>query len=373
MSSTCANIQIHRFFNLLCCAISNQEQKESIFIGIKPEEWQELMDLCAEQGVLAVCYEPLEKFSIRPPVDYMLEWYGEKMNIETIYYHNLNTFNEFTEKWLAAGIRTMVFKGIAHSRYYPQPAHREFGDFDCYTFAIGNDCNNIDSNFEKSNRIAAELGAKVDDSWYKHSKIQYNELTIENHRFFTAVRSNKDAKSLNEYIVNNLGNGTHLNKLGDTEILLPPTEVEGLFLIHHAMRHFLEEGIKIRHFCDWACWINENQKRINWREFYQKCILFHMDGFVDILNNIACRYFCINTSNFRYNEKLNRLADRVIEHTLNVDSSIHNKGKGRWYERLHLIINAFRYSWKYTDVAHYSMAYYLWSYVKGFLNREEED
>lgn len=66
-------------------------------------------------------------------------------------------------------------------------------------------------------------------------------------------------------------------------------------------------------------------------------------------------------------------AERTIDSALFDDSSIYNRGKGQWYERLHVIGNAFRYSWKFRDVAHYSMIGYMWQFVYGLISKREEE
>lgn len=299
-----------------------------------------------------------------PPMDTLMDWFGQTSYIEAQYEEHLTQAKDICDKWVSKGVPTLVFKGLAHSRYYPNPKHREFGDFDCYQFGKITD----------GNRVAAECGATVDDSWYKHSKINYKGVTIENHRYFTAARSSKKAKALNAYMVQQLGDGSYLLPLDDTNILLPTLDVEGLFMLHHSLRHFLEEGINLRHLCDWACWIKTNQKQIIWGDFYQKCREFGLDGYVDVLNVIVSRYLGVHlTFEYPQDERINALSEKVVNNTLYEDTSIHNKGRGRLYERVHLITNSLRYSWKYTEVAGYSMIGYLWEYVRGFVFREEDD
>ena len=70
-------------------------------------------------------------------------------------------------------------------------------------------------------------------------------------------------------------------------------------------------------------------------------------------------------------ETVDWIAERTVESALYDDTSIYNRGKGQWYQRLHVIGNAFRYSWKYRDVAHYSMIGYVWQFVYGFLRRND--
>ena len=226
--------------------------------------------------------------------------------------------------------------------------------------------------YRQGNDIARENGLAVDDSWYKHSHIAYKKLTIENHQFFTAARRGGIDKALHKYMVETIGDGSQLERLDGTDIYVLPLMTEGLFMLYHSLTHFLVEGINLRHFVDWACWIKANQDNIRWSDFYADCKRFRLDGFVDVLNTIAVKYLGVEL----HDQTIfvdSAYAERTIESALYDDSSIYNRDKGRWYERFHVIGNAFKYSWKYRDVAHYSMMGYVWQFVYGFLKRGEED
>ena len=66
---------------------------------------------------------------------------------------------------------------------YPKPEHRSPGDIDCY---LMNDkvYRETVSGYQLGNDIARAAGAKVDESWYKHSVISYKGETFENHQYF---------------------------------------------------------------------------------------------------------------------------------------------------------------------------------------------
>ncbi|MGN1220025.1 MAG: nucleotidyltransferase family protein [Candidatus Cryptobacteroides sp.] len=359
--------------NLLRTTISGAETESETFFGISGAQWREVFKLSQRQGVCAVALEGVEHLpaDCRPPKDVLLEWIGQSFAIETHYNKHLCLAKELAGKWAVGGIRTMVFKGLAHSRYYPVPSHREFGDFDCYLFCADFDPDRKENDaFEIGNRLARVFGAEVDDGWYKHSKICYKELTVENHQYFTATRSSSKAKELNAYMVATLGDGAQLEKSGNSEILLPPIEAEGLFMLYHSQMHFLVEGITLRHFVDWACWIKSNQNKIVWNDFYIRCKQFGLEHFAAVSNAIAEDYFGI-----ALNEGITKdgtYSEKVILSALYDDSAIYNRSKGRWYERFHLISNAFKYSWKFREVTHYNLWEYLWSYVRGFIFRDEE-
>lgn len=356
-------------FLLLRVAISNRSEFPPQNI-----DWENVFELALRQGVRGIAFEGLEiikkeatdKLSF-PSRDILLKWYAQSVLVEKKYCQQKRLSEEFAAILKKYGIKTIVFKGLAHSRFFPNPVHREFGDFDCYL---------IDSKgkaaYNKGNEVAKLIGCTVDDSWYKHSKISFNGLTIENHKYITPARRGGTDKLLNDYLINAIGNANSLDAIDDTDVYILPNEAEGLFMLYHSLMHFLVEGITLRHFVDWACWIKANQDKLQWCDFYAQCKRFRLDGFVDVMNTIAVKYLGIIV-----NDKTlvvdSPYADRTIESALYDDYKIKNRGKGRWHERYGVIKNAFRFSWKYRNVAHYSMIGYLWQFVYGFLRRGEED
>lgn len=335
-------------------------------------DWRNVLILAQKQGVRGVVYEALELLkqeneacTCSPDRTTLMQWYAQTVFVEKKIAQHVALAKDVVRLWKQHGIKTIVFKGLAHSRYYPKPEHREFGDFDCYLIDAYGNCA-----YRQGNEIARKKGLAVDDGWYKHSHIAYKKLTIENHQFFTSVRRGGTDLALHKYIVEAIGNGSQLERLDGTDIYVLPLEAEGLFMLYHSLTHFLVEGINLRHFVDWACWIKTNQDKVEWTEFYSLCKRFRLDGFADVLNTIATKYLGVELNDKRIFAD-SKFAERTIESALYDDSSIYNRGKGQWYQRLHVIGNAFRYSWKYRDVAHYNMIGYVWQFVYGFLRRKE--
>ena len=337
-------------------------------------DWRNVLILAQKQGVRGLVYEALELLKQEdktctcfPDRTTLMQWYAQTVFVEKKIAQHVALAKDVVRLWKQHGIKTIVFKGLAHSRYYPKPEHREFGDFDCYLIDAYGNCA-----YRQGNEIARKNGLTVDDGWYKHSHIAYKKLTIENHQFFTSVRCGGTDLALHKYIVEAIGNWGQLEKLNGTDIYVLPLEAEGLFMLYHSLTHFLVEGINFRHFVDWACWIKTNQDKVEWTEFYSLCKRFRLDGFADVLNTIATKYLGVELNDKRIFAD-SKFAIRTIMSALYDDTSIYSRSKGRWYERLHVISNAFRYSWKYKDVAHYSMIGYVWQFVYGLISKREED
>ena len=335
-------------------------------------DWSEVLTHAALQGVRGLVLEALETIKGQggvclPSKMMLLQLYAQTLSVEKHFDQHKALAQGAAEMWRSKGIRTIVFKGLAHSRYYTQPKHREFGDFDCYLIDAEGRCA-----YAQGNEAARQEGLTVDDGWYKHSHIAYMTLTIENHQFFTAARRGGTDKALNKYIVDAIGDGSSLEPLGETGLYVLPLMAEGLFMLYHSLMHFLVEGINMRHFTDWAYWMKANQDKIEWGEFYGLCKRFRLAGFVDVMNTISAKFLGVEL----HDESIyadSPYAERTIESALYDNASIYSRSKGRWYERVSVVRNAFKYSWKYREVALYSMIGYVWAYVYGFLRRGEEE
>lgn len=334
---------------------------------LSDDEWAELFSVSHQQGVTSLVLEALDTLykkgnSSSIPKNIVIASLSKALVVEKNYNNQIASSSALAKLWKESGINTLVFKGLALSRYYPVPSYREFGDFDCYLF----------DKYDEGNAVAQAKGYRVDTGWYKHSQIYYNGVMAENHKYFTQCRKGKKERELNKELVSLLGDGSFLQRFENTELLLPPLMFEALFFVYHAMSHFLLEGLTLRHFCDWACWMKANQNAINWHEFYERCKYYGYDRFVDAMNAICVDYLGLVITNTDITID-RRYSEKVLDNTLHEDSKIYNKGGGKWFSRFGVVRNAFKYSWKYREIAQYSMWEYLWGYARGLVMTEEEN
>ena len=91
------------------------------------------------------------------------DWFGKVVLVENNYQWQLADSTVLVKLWKENGIH-MTFKRLALSRYYLNPTHCEFGDFDCY----------LSGKFEDGNRVASDADYKVDTGWYKHFHIRFS-------------------------------------------------------------------------------------------------------------------------------------------------------------------------------------------------------
>lgn len=349
------------------------EETNNYLALLKKEEWKELRDLSDRQGVAAIAIDGLNSLSQKfgkesIGVDFspeqwklfMLEWMGSLLMIEQANEVQKEVMNNLAKKWNEAGCRVMVMKGQAHGMLYPIPGHRSKGDIDCYLF----------EDYAKGNDVARNVGAYVDESWYKHSVIKYKGEVFENHHYFVLTREGKEGKLLERELEDALMvDRTQFTPMSEY-IVCPPVQWTAMFLVYHACSHFISEGLNLKQVLDWAMFLKEHQKDVDWPRFYEFCARHHLSRFVDVVTGIAKHNLGIQISN-SYIRTESPFIERVLKSTLYDNDYVFGSGKGNWYNRFHLIRNLWTYRWKYRDIYQMSPLRQFWYYATGFIFKTE--
>ena len=359
------DLNISTLFRLLRLAIGTENAESINSEGVS---WQSVYAMARKQGVLAVAFDGLMKifeqdkeFAKAFPQSLKLQWINAVFNIEQRYGRQRGVCAELANKWAEQGISTLCLKGLAFSTYYPISNHRECGDFDCYLY----------NDYAKGNAIAKELGAKVDDGWYKHSEMIYRKVMIENHRFIVAVRNGKKTKKLHN-LLDNIARNEERRPIFDTKIEMPSAMFNALFMMHHSLTHFLAEGIRLRHILDWALFLEKEQDNLDWERFYALCEEFDMRAFVDCSTALAAEVFGTKITNPSVVAE-SPYTERVLDSIINDDNAVYSQSVGAWRTRLMLVRNLFASGWKYKAFTKRTIFTTFISLAWGYLTHPEEE
>ena len=353
-------------FKLLRIALGN----ESDYSLPSSVNWKEVIDLSFEQGVAALAVDGLQKIydeiadQVRndaleeldsPPLeDLKYEWFGEVMNCEQEYASQWASACEMANLYKKNGIRMVVVKGFSVAQYYPVPSHRSCGDLDC--FLMGN--------YEKGNALIEAAGIEVERELYKHSKFVYKGLVVENHQFCTAVRGSKKAKRLERYLQDIIAYDSP-KYIGDSALESSNPMFSALFLTIHALRHFLSEGLSLRHICDWAVLIRSEEAAIDWKVFDEKCREFGLLRFAQSMTRLAYKVCGVRVGwmpEVDLQDSDVRLLNEIITRG-DVEHISGNAWKQRWIQ----IKNIAGCGWKYRLFGDRSALGDLWVLITGFL------
>ncbi|MBR3986026.1 MAG: nucleotidyltransferase family protein [Bacteroidales bacterium] len=330
-------------------------------------DWQAVYDLSCKLGVSALAYDGLslgENLDIDEDLYY--KWLGQsavKENLFAQHYHALKAFSEACAK---AGIKVFVLKGLAFGINYPVPNHRSCGDID--VFCVHNDGTPA---YQDGNEVAHQLGAEVDTHWYKHSQIHYKGIMVENHDYLVCTREGLNYKELNKQLTKLLFTDNERRPLDDTGALVPSPYFNALFQAYHSCSHFLSEGIGLRHVLDWATFLQKEQNSIGWVRFYKDCEKYHLKRFIVAMTDIVVHKLGITVTNTSI-EAHSPYADKILNSILYDDSKVFGTPGGAGNHRVRLVKNAFKYRWKFSEIAQESFLRHIIFSIWGFFFHTED-
>lgn len=314
---------------LVSAALTNSERHLNIITKISKSDWTQIYEIACMQGVVGIIFPVMEKMpkEFLPDSHLLLKWIGhvEHINKRNQQY-NVHA-NEFLGRLKHFGIEVVVLKGTFCAGYYPQPNNRLLGDLDIYPINV--DSTTVDS-------ICRKHGLYVEQHDYKHSKILYKGLTIENHKYCTEIRGAQVKKDFEIYLRKLLYNGNII-------------QFNALFLMAHAFNHFLDEGLNLRQICDWAMFIKHEQNRIDWNDFNHWMRLMHMYKFAGLLNCIVSEKIGVSINNSKIFVS-SFCREKMMSDIFYVHRHLHNRGLKGFKFRMAQMQNTFGAIWKYNDI-----------------------
>lgn len=248
---TISDTSVQMLFALLRASLHETDIEQAYFMKVSNQDWQLCYRLAAEQGVMALAWDGVEKLSkeLQPPIALKLKWATNVEIYEKKYQLYCATVDEVSRFYAENGIATLQLKGVGFSTLYPKPNHREGGDIDIFTYSI--DKQKLNDN--EANRFADQLmqqrGIEVDTSHSKHSVFYYNGIPFENHKTFLNVEEYYIAKLVDKILQKTLNPQEVSLVIG--KVLIPSSIFNTLFIASHTFQHY-GCGMSLHHLCDWA-------------------------------------------------------------------------------------------------------------------------
>lgn len=359
--------------NLLCyvldCVVNEQDVDAERIRGIRENEWKELYVLAKMQGVAAVVFEKIkcQPKDVAPPKALAVRWMSHSLNIAKKAKEKIEKSASWAELMSQEGMQTLVLKGGAFSAYYPNPYHREFGDLDCYLFKLKENELCWDGCFEQGNRLSLKSGLHTNVGHYKHSHINYYGLEIENHQFALPIKDGPEMKALERELRRLVSRSEQVHRMGNTHLYMPSADFNALFLIAHAMSHFLYEGLRLRHVLDWALLLKKEQENIDWDNFWMWCDKMKYSKFVGCLNYICEHQLgmdlpsCVNQHRLVESHLPKKILDDMFE-----EDSLYSKGYKGLHFRMMMIGRYFKNFWKFHEIHERNACYLLARRMKNY-------
>lgn len=270
-----------QFFSLLRFALG-LEQEFNFYPA--PKEWEQIYYIAQKQALVGVLYQALNDLQTeqRPPKQIVLRW---ALQAESIRKLNLLMNSEcarLTALFESQGHNSVILKGQANARLYPNKLSRHPGDIDIYVNG-GLEC--ITEMLIKNDML--EKKPVVDYKASPHeAALSYHHIHLPPNEKGATVEVHFRPSSDNYNPLTN----KRLQLFLDKEILTTKMVCEGFYVpsirfalimqLSHIQHHFLSGGIGLRQICDYLMLLQnstENDRNIV-SEHLHKLGLFRTAG-----------------------------------------------------------------------------------------------
>ena len=216
------------------------------FCTDKDVDWKAVFDECKAQSVISLAFSALPKNEVSQKI--YAHWkalVNESLavNSKISYAHTL--LNELMNR---AEIPYVILKGCASAEYYDDPLLRTMGDVDFYVPS---------SYFERANKVLLKNGFQSNNINHEYEKAYTKDGVIyELHNTINGVPGGKAGIKIHHYF-DDIFEKSELKHYDLAEYYSPAPFHHGLIMLLHVARHMLTGGIGLRHFCDWAVFVDK--------------------------------------------------------------------------------------------------------------------
>lgn len=278
-------------------------------------DWSALKDFAGKQGLSSIVLDGIERLpdQQRPSKVLLLEWIGETLQgYEYRYEQYCKAIAELAGFYNSHGFKMMVLKGYACSLDWSKPEHRPCGDIDIWLFGKQKEADKV---------LAYEKGLKVDDGHEHHTVFYWHDFIVENHYDFIDTHHRKSSPQL-ETIFKKLGqDDSHFVEVYGEKVFLPSPNLHALFLLRHAMQHFVGAELTLRQLLDWAFFVEKHGEEVDWAWLIGVLEDFGMLPAFNIFNAICVDDLGFDVSIFHKVKFSPYLKDRVLNDILSPEFS----------------------------------------------------
>lgn len=209
-------------------------------------DWQAVYELAGEQSVLGLVLAGIEKSSIKPPQEKLLQWIGELQMIEQ-QNKMMNAFiKRLIETLRKADVYTLLVKGQGIAQCYDMPLWRSCGDVDLLL---------SEDNYRKAKEILMPLATSVEDEIKakKHLAMTIDGWSVELHGSLKDGLWNGIDQVIGQVQDAVFNEGKVRSWMNNkTQVFIPAPDEDVVFVFSHILQHFYREGIGLRQICDWC-------------------------------------------------------------------------------------------------------------------------
>lgn len=263
--------------------------------------YEEIFKLASIHKVVQLIYESACKTESFKEVDRNLSNYFKTSSIQIIYsqIQRSDRFLQLYKEFNDAGIKLLVFKGIILRELYHIPDERISGDEDLLV-----EDKNLNKVIEilEANNMERVLSDEEEADVY-HYFCKRTGLHLELHT--TLFGENSPTNKKMGQIFKNVFQNSDTVKINSVEVHTFSINEHFLYVICHAIKHFVSCGTGIRQVCDIMMYINKYEKDINWDYIWREITSLGYDTLLVNMIQISIDYLGLDENKIVYEKNKN--------------------------------------------------------------------
>ena len=230
---------IGRLFDILRVALGASRIS---FDDLSEEDWLSLYNQLGRQSVLGMTFPVVAEPAVAGiPKELYLKWFYQAESIRALNQKHYALSRELTEKFSAQGFRTVILKGQANSRLYPDPFVRQTGDIDLW----------VEGGREQVLGLLSRMGLLETVLYSSHDVLIPKSVfgvDVEIHFDYIQDCSNPFAnKRLRQVLSGELSK----SRLVPEGFCVPSNKFVLLMQLSHIRKHFIGLGVGLRQLVDY--------------------------------------------------------------------------------------------------------------------------
>ncbi|MBQ8070218.1 MAG: nucleotidyltransferase family protein [Bacteroidales bacterium] len=207
---------------------------------------------------------------------------GVITGFEKSYDRYKKTISSLASFYSSHDLKMMILKGYACSLDWPIPSHRPCGDIDIWLFGKYKEADHL---------MSTEKGIRIDTSEHHHTAFKYGAFVVENHFDFVNVHAHRSSERIERVFKELAQDDSCFTEVGGEKIYLASPDLNALFLLRHTMAHFTGASMTFRQILDWAFYVKNHTKEINWEWFLETLEEYGMTEFYNCICAICVEDF----------------------------------------------------------------------------------
>ena len=322
--------------------------------GASTQEWEWVFSTLSMHGLAAFAYDAVERMpeGVRPPKEVLLKFISANMSCQRGYAKLQGLSGKIGEVVSEHGVKCLLLKGLSLAEYYPRPAGRKFLDIDLYAPGAETE---VDEAFKAR-------GVEVDEGFYRHSHMTLGGVLVENHHCLLDVRGREKLRRLDADLKTIALE--HLAGYDGPGLYFPDARFSAIFNLHHAMSHFIYEGISFKFLVDWILFLKK-EKTVMYSDVMRDDLQRHgLLKFAAVMTSVSVRHLGLAESYvpgymksvmIRLDAKVE---SRFIDDLFRPYERIHRSNIV--FERLHNVRRIVKAAWKPKEFLGQSAVGFVW-------------